>query len=337
MNDFWRPSGHHLLAQDGEGRLAMTDDFLRAYFTRPEVRPVEESCAAERELHAALMEEPRMAVAPALIEALADADARDNYAVVLDFRDRLVAAGTVERCYLSLFEGERVPVPPLFVDQLAQVILRQLLAQAEDPLRPRAAELLFRSQKVSLVEGAIMLADAEVVEMYAASGGFGSLGELVIEAQTPTRSVDLDVLNKENGAIYWQRDERHDTVLDVSFTQPGLDALCRVLEGWVAHFLDVRVSIQPVREIRDQRWVWHVGLDAESTVILNDLYQGLDVDEERLGRILSLFRLEIEDASLMLPEVAGRPIYLAMAMNTDNILRLKPQNLLVNLPLAAAT
>ena len=337
MNDFWRPSGHHLLAPDGEGRLAMTDDFLRAYFTRPEVRPVEESCAAERELHAALMEEPRMKVAPARLEALTDADARENYAVVLDFRDRLVAAGTVERCYLSLFEGERVPVPPLFVDQLAQVILRQLLAEAEDPLRLRAAELLFRSQKVSLVEGAIMLADAEVVEMYATSGGFGGLGELVIEAQTPTRSVDLDVLNKENGAIYWQRDERHDTVLDVSFTQPGLDALCRVLEAWVAHFLGARVSIQPVREIRDQRWVWHVGLDAESTDILNDLYNGLDVDEERLGRILSLFRLEVEDPSLMTPEIAGRPIYLAMAMTTDNVLRLKPQNLLVNLPLASAT
>lgn len=337
MSDFWRPSGHHLLAPDGEGRLAMTDDFLRAYFTRPEVRPVEESCAAERELHAELMEDPRMAVAPGRLEGLADADARENYAVVLDFRDRLVAAGTVERCYLSLFEGERVPVPPLFVDQLAQVILRQLLAEAEDPLRLRAAELLFRSQKVSLVEGAIMLADAEVVEMYATSGGLGSLGELVIEAQTPTRSVDLDVLNAENSAIYWQRDERHDTVLDVSFTQPGLDALCRVLEAWVVHFLGARVSIQPVREIRDQRWVWHVGLDAESTVILNDLYNGLDVDEERLARILSLFRLEVEDPSLMTPEIAGRPIYLAMSMTADNVLRLKPQNLLVNLPLAPLT
>jgi hypothetical protein len=33
-------------------------------------------------------------------------------------------------------------------------------------------------------------------------------------------------------------------------------------------------------------------------------------------------------------DIAGRPIYLGMAMTTDNVLRLKPQNLLVNLPLA---
>ena len=32
--------------------------------------------------------------------------------------------------------------------------------------------------------------------------------------------------------------------------------------------------------------------------------------------------------------IAGRPVYLAMAMNESNVLKLKPQNLLLNLPLA---
>jgi hypothetical protein len=36
------------------------------------------------------------------------------------------------------------------------------------------------------------------------------------------------------------------------------------------------------------------------------------------------------------PEVAGRPVYLGMAMTADGRLRLKPQNLLVNLPITAA-
>ncbi len=36
----------------------------------------------------------------------------------------------------------------------------------------------------------------------------------------------------------------------------------------------------------------------------------------------------------MQPAVAGRPVYLGLAMTTDNVLRMKPQNLLVNLPLA---
>jgi len=33
-------------------------------------------------------------------------------------------------------------------------------------------------------------------------------------------------------------------------------------------------------------------------------------------------------------DVAGRPVYLGLAMNADGVLRLKPQNLLLNLPLA---
>jgi hypothetical protein len=32
--------------------------------------------------------------------------------------------------------------------------------------------------------------------------------------------------------------------------------------------------------------------------------------------------------------IAGRPVYLAMAMDSDGRLKLKPQNLLLNLPLA---
>ena len=41
------------------------------------------------------MDEPRRKVARAEIEALADADARKNYAVLLRFRDTLLAAPTV--------------------------------------------------------------------------------------------------------------------------------------------------------------------------------------------------------------------------------------------------
>lgn len=337
MRDFWRASGYALLDRDEAGKLVVTDDFLRAYLRRPEVVPVAESCAAERALHGELLERPRLEVPAERRAEIADPDARENYRILLDFRDRLVAASTLERCYLSLFEGERVPVPPLFVDQLAEVVLRGMLEGVEDPLRARAAELLFRHQKVSIVEGAVLLADRETVEMYATSGGYGGLGELVAQSQTPLRQVELDVLDDANPELYWEREERHDTVLNVTFGQPGLDALCRVLEHWIEHFLGVDASIQPVETIRDQHWVWHIGLDVEGTAILNDLYNGVEVDEATLYRILSLFRLEIGDPSLVAPEIAGRPLYLAMAMTDDNILRLKPQNLLVNLPLAAAT
>jgi len=116
--------------------------------------------------------------------------------------------------------------------------------------------------------------------------------------------------------------------------QPALTALCRVLERWIAHFLGVEVAIAPKREIDDRRWVWHVGLDAEASALLNDLYNRVDVEADRMGRLLCLFELTFADPAAMRPVIAGRPVYLAMAMDEASLLKLKPQNLLLNLPLA---
>jgi hypothetical protein len=77
-----------------------------------------------------------------------------------------------------------------------------------------------------------------------------------------------------------------------------------------------------------------VGLDAEASALLNDLYNRADVDEDRMGRLLCLFQLDFVDPAAMRPALAGRPVYLAMAMDAENRLKLKPQNLLLNLPLA---
>ncbi len=335
MSDFWRSSGYHLLEKTPDGRLAVTDAYFRAYLQRPEIRPVAESCTAELALHEKLMAEPRAPIGDPELDALADPDAADNYRILLRFRERLARHGTVEGAYLSVFLEQTREVPPLFVDQMAHVVLRNVLDGCTDGLRARAAELLFREQKVTIQEGQIMLADADTVEMYAETGGFGSLGQLVADAQTPLASVELEVLDEHNADLYWARDERHDTVIEVSFARPALDALCRVLEAWVRHFLDVSVSISPVQQITDERWVWHTGLDTEASAILNDLYAGAEVDEARLARILDLFRLEFDDPSVMRADIAGRPVYLAMAMDADQRLRLKPQNLLVNLPLAS--
>jgi len=335
--DFWLSSGFHLLDHDAAGHLAPTDAFLRAYFERPEVRPVAESGPAERTLHRALLDDPRRAVDDAALAAIEDPDARDNYAVVLRLRDFLLRHGTIEAAYLALFRGGPIDLPPLFIDQLVHMVLRNVLDGVTDPLRPRAGELLFRTQRVSLEGGAILLADDETVEMYAQTGGVGPLGRLLAGSQPSVRGVELDVLGPDNGALYWARSVRFDTVVDIGFGRPALDALARVLEAWVGHFLGVSVAIQPVQRIRDERWVWHVGLDGEATAIMNALYDGAAVDEARLARVLALFRLEFRDPGQMLARVAGRPVYLAMAMAPDQRLRLKPQNLLVNLPLASAT
>jgi hypothetical protein len=211
-----------------------------------------------------------------------------------------------------------------------------VLDGVEDPLRARAGELFFREQSVSTEAGSVMLADTETVEMYAATGGFGSLGRLVAEAQTPLRRVELDILDEANAAAYWGRDERHDTVLDVGFARPGLDAFCRVIETWIRHFLGTEVRVAPVQQIRDERWVWHTGLDAEASAILNDLYTGEAVGEDRLARLIGLFRLDFADARDMREDLAGRPVYLGLAMTAAQRLKVKPQNLLVNLPVRRA-
>jgi Family of unknown function (DUF6352) len=310
----------------------VSDDFLRAFWLRPEVAPVAESCAEEVALHEALMAEPRLAVPPERLARLADADTRHNYAAVLRLRERLLAWSTMEAAYLDLVRTGLDGIPPLFLDQLVHVFLRHLLAGCDDPIRLRAAELLFREQKVTIQDGAIMLADEETVEMRAA----GEPGRLLLGAAGPARHIDLEVLDETNAATYWGRSDRFDTVLDLSFARPGLDALCRVLEAWVRHFTGAAVSVQPLQRIDDQRWVWHVGLDSEASALLNDLYDGEEIDEARRARLLALFRLEFRDPAAMLERVRGRPVYLGLAMTPAQRLRLKPHNLLINLPLARA-
>lgn len=334
--EFWITSGYHLLERTASGQLGVTDAYLRAFVRRPEVAPVEESCAAERTLHAALMADPRRPVADGEVAALADPDARESYGYVLALRDLLVSAGTVEAAYAALFQGDPVRLPPLFVDQMVHAIVRNVLDGTDDPFRARAGECLFRSQKATVLDGNIMLADQETVDMYETTGGFGALGKLLVEASTPTRQVQLDVLTEETAAGYWSRSEAFDMVLDIGFTRPGLDALCRVLELWTRHMTGAAVSIQPVQKISDDKWVWHTGLDRVSTAILNDLYTGQEVGEDRLHQILSLFRLEFQEPAMMRADLAGRPVYLALAMSGAGTVQMKPQNLLVNLPLAPA-
>lgn len=334
MHNYWPSCGYRLLKPSAEGHLVVTDDFLRHLFERPELAPVAQSCGAEIALHALLQERPRAVVGQAQLAALQDEDARANYAVWLRFRERLLAQPTLEGSYLQLFRGD-VDVPPIFVHQLTQILLRHALGDAVTPMQARLAEMLFRPQKVSIQEdGQVMAADDETVERHAISGSFGSIGELLKQGGAPLRTVELDVLHPDNAEQYWDRSEAHDFVISLNHDQPALAALCRVLERWVQHFLGVAVAITVEREIDDAQWVWHVGLDAQASGVLNELYQGQEVGEERMGRMLCLFRLDFAEPAAMRSEVAGQPVYMAMAMDEQKRLKLKPQNLLLNLPLA---
>ena len=210
----------------------------------------------------------------------------------------------------------------------------------------RAAELFYREQKANTDDGVVMLADLETVEMSSAAGSadrkpdrraepdFGSLGQLIADAQTPPAVVHLDVLDSDNAQRYWERDQRHDFVISLNFGRAANQAFCRLIERWVRHLLGIEVKVQAERSVKDHAWAWHVGLDAESTALLNDLWRGAEVDQGRHRRLLALFRLDFADPAGMRPEVAGKPVYAALSMDENNVVRMKPQNLLFNLPLA---
>jgi hypothetical protein len=308
---------------------------LRAYYLRPEIHPVEESGERELALHASLMENPRRELREEHFQAIEEEDARHNYRVLMRFRDRLLAAGTVEGAYMGLFKGA-IDVPPMFVDQLAHVILRNLLDGAGDALRLRAGELFFREQKATVKDGHVLLADLETVQMHAAGSRYGSVGRLIVEAQGELGSAELDVLERANADIYWERESKHDTVISLTYGRPALDAFARVLEQWVAHFFSVKVKVKPLRKIEEPRWAWHIGLDAESSAILNELWAGNEVEQGRMRNILALFALDFEDPALVRRDIAGRTVYLGLSCDADQVVRMKPQNLLTNLPLHEA-
>lgn len=347
--NFWPTCGFERLQRNAQGWLAVTPDYLRLFLDRPELALVPESCAAERQLHATLRADPLQALTPTALQSIQDTDARANYRLFLAFRDALLSAGTLEAYYLQLMRSGRIEIPPLFIDLMVQAMLRGLLQDCEDAQQLRAAELLFRPQRVAVHDGQVLAADQAVLDQYSRNAGLGELGRLLLESQTRLREAELLVLDATNAAAYWERSERHRFLLDLTHeiqqelghglslrltrARSGLKALARVLELWVRHFLGVAVTIEPLVRVDDAAWRWHIGLDAEATAILNELYEGQPIDDARLQRLISLFRLEFAEPADVPPELAGKPVYLGLAMNAQGLLRLKPQNLLLNLPL----
>jgi len=289
----------------------------------------------ERSLHQRLTEQPRAEVLEAEISAMADEDIQENYRVWLRFRTRLLAASSLEAFYMSLFKGEGVDVPPLFIAQLAQIFVRHILGDEAHPLEARMGELFFRTQKITVIDdGIVMGADEEVVARNAQAGDTGNIMDLLKGKSMAMRSADLDVIHEDNAEEYWSRNEDFDLAVQLNFGHEPINHFCRVLEKWIKHFLGVSVRITPMQQISDPKWSWHVGLDAAATEILNKLYNKELVESDELQKVICLFRLDFIDEAAVAQAQAGKPVYMAIAMNDQQQLKLKPQNLLFNLPLA---
>jgi hypothetical protein len=327
MKDFWLSSGHHLLDRDDSGALLLTDDFLKVYLARPELATPSDACDAERRLHAALLSAPRKVVRPAEIAAISDADARENWLVMLAFRDLLMTHRTLEGGYLDIVR-RGLKVPHLFLNQVVHVILRNALDACEDPYVLRAAELFFRPQRMTLHEGSLIAADEESI-----SGNHQTpVSPLVSMLGIPAEAA-IDVMNDENADFYFEHSDQFHVALDLTGGRRGLRALGAVIERWVQHLLAVEIAAEPLTEIRDANFTWYVGLDANGTRIGDALWNGEQLDEAAQTSLVGLYRLTFRDPEAALDKVKSEPIYLILAMDRDKMIHVKPQNLITGLPI----
>jgi hypothetical protein len=328
MNDFWISCGHHLLDRDEGGGLLLTDDFLKVYMARPEMIPPPDACVVERRLHAALLADPRTKVAEADIAAIADADARENWQMLIAFRDHLVRHKTLEAAYSDLVKQGLSKTPQLFVNQLVHVVMRNALDGVDDASVVRAGEMFYRTQRVTMHEGSLIAADEEKI------GGSNpaSVSPLVSMLGIPAEA-HIHVINGENAEGYWERSDQFDMAIDLTAGRDGLKALATAMQRWIAHVLGVDVTIEPLTEMREVNLAWYVGLDSEATKIGDLLWNGEDIDEATMSQVIGLFELTFCNPSIVIEKVRGEPVYLILAMTEDKLIRMKPQNLVSGLPI----
>lgn len=323
MKDFWLSCGHHLLDRDAGGGLVVTDEFLKAYLARPELAPPPEACAVERTLHAALLADPRRPVAATDIAAIADADAHENWQLLIGFRDHLLRHRTLEAAYLALARDGAGSIPPLFLNQMIHAILRNALDDCADPFVLRAAEMMFRPQRLTLHDGALVAADDELI-----AGASGAPVSPLVSMLGIPAAAEIDVLTDENATSYWDRSDRFDMALDLTAGRRGQAALGEALARLLRHMLALDGEIEPLVEMRDVPFTWYVGLDAEGTRIGDHLWNGGTLDAATAERVVALYRLTLRAQT-------DGPIYLILAMTPERTLRMKPQNVLAGLPARA--
>jgi Family of unknown function (DUF6352) len=325
--DFWLSCGHHLLDRDATGKLLVTDEFLMAYLARPELMPLAEACSAERGLHSALLRDPRQPIAASRVAAIADVNTRENWQILIAWRDHLVRYCSLEAAYLEIVRRD-IKFPHILICQLVQAILRSALDDCGDVFMLRAAEMFFRPQRLVLREASIVAVDEETDSL---PGLHSSSPLATLLGLWPTAEVDL--LSDSTAESYWERSDRFDMALDLTTGRRGLIALGDVVARWLSHLLAIDVVVEPLAELQSALFSWYVGLSSDATRIGDAIWNGDDIDDEARTQLVSLFRLTFRNPTDVIENVRGEPLYLLLAMNSEGMLRLKPQNLIAGLPI----
>jgi hypothetical protein len=330
-DDFWVSSGHHLVDRNAEGGLVVSDAFLQAYLARPELVPPDEACPVERGLHASLLAEPRRLVELDEIALVADADARENLGYFLSFRDHLLKHPTLEGAYRAMAEQGKPRLPILFVQHLAHVIARNAFDEEGNGMVLRAAECFFRPQRVTFHEGRVLLADDEMIEGHEHDRKHSPLLNML---GGPAVS-ELQVLTPDNAEAYRARSDAHDVVFDLTELAVGRAALAQAMTRWIAHLTGIEIAFMPVDHLPSDPFGWFLSLDQDGTALANKVWQGETLEPEEASRVLALFTFILPDHPRIRPDKRGVAGFAVLGSAPDRMVRIKPQNLIGGLPLAA--
>jgi len=148
--------------------------------------------------------------------ALRDPDARDNHALFLRWRDALQQAGSLEAFYLDLFRQGPIRLPPLFIDLVAWAVVRNLLGDTADAQQVRAAELLFRPQRMVVHNGRVLAGDRETLDLLSETAGLGAVGRLLVQGGAAPSAAQLPVLDVHNASQYWETVDRFQYLFDLT-------------------------------------------------------------------------------------------------------------------------
>ncbi len=329
--DFWVASGHVLVDRAPNGGLGVSDDLLKAYLARPELLPPPEACPVERAVHARLLDQPRTPIAPEELALIADADARENFSHFLAYRDHLLAHPTLEAAYLALIEtGKIAAIPPLFTEHLVHLIARNAFDVEEDAYILRAAECLWRDQRVTFHEGAVLLADAEAIEGHEHAREHSPLLSML---GGPAVSA-LDILNPENAHSYKGRSDAHDLVFDLTDKTHGRAAFGAAMARFLQHVTGIALHFTPVDTLESANIGWFLTFDAQSTALANRLWAGKTLSLEENARMLALYTFVVPNHPRIEHRYWHKKAFAMLSCDAARQMRVKPQNLIAGLPLA---
>jgi len=195
----------------------------------------------------------------------------------------------------------------------------------------RAAEMFFRPQKLAFQESAVTAIDEETESQFSRQPPSPLVALLGLPA-----TAEVDMLDDNTAGTYWERSDRFDTALDLTAAGRGSVALGEIVARWLSHLLAIDVVVEPLTELRNAPLSWYVGLDSEATRIGDAIWNGEDLDDATRARLIGLYRLTFRNPADMIEKVRGEPVYLLAATAADQVLRLKPQNLVTGLPIRHA-